>query len=33
MPQVLFHLGARPIYTYTLLVDAGLLARFRVPCG
>lgn len=25
MPTVLFHIGSRPIYTYTVLVDAGLL--------
>ncbi len=25
MPTVLFHVGSRPIYTYTVLVDAGLL--------
>ncbi|MGC8825389.1 MAG: prolipoprotein diacylglyceryl transferase [Anaerolineae bacterium] len=25
MPTVLFHIGSRPVYTYTVLMDAGLL--------
>ena len=30
MPTVLFHIGSRPIYTYTVLIDAGLLLGLLV---